>query len=187
MGSTRSGSIREPQTDVSVAVGVVPSDGDVLAEPSSLTFTPEDWNQAQTVEVTAGEDDDAVSDIATLTHTVDSEPVVSRELAVTVRDNDTRGVSVTPTSFEVKEGASGTYSVVLDTEPTGNVTVTINGASGDVTVTPSQLTFVVADNEDNAWFKAQTVTVEAADDPRRGAGRCRDADSHSSRRGLRPH
>ena len=155
----------EPQTDVRVAVGVVPSDGDVVAEPPSLTFTTDNWNQTRTVTVTANEDDDAVSDTATLTHTVDSETVVSRELAVTVRDNDTRGVSVTPTSFEVKEGASGTYSVVLDTEPTGNVTVTVNGASGDVTVTPSQLTFVVAPNEENAWFKAQTVTVNAANDP----------------------
>ena len=146
-----------------------PSDGDVVAEPPSLTFTTDNWNQTQTVTVTANEDDDAVSDTATLTHTVDSETVVSRELAVTVRDNDTRGVSVTPTSFEVKEGASGTYSVVLDTEPTGNVTVTVNGASGDVTVTPSQLTFVVAPNEDDAWFKAQTVTVRSCQRPQTGS------------------
>ena len=110
----------------------------------------------------AAEDEDGVDDIATLTHTVGNEPVVSRKLAVTVTDNDRRGVTVTPTSLEIPEGADGTYTVALVTEPTGTVTVAIAGASGDVTVKPSQLTFAVTGT--NAWFNAQQVTVSAADD-----------------------
>ena len=129
-----------------VAVAATGS-GDVTVDPGSLTFTwrspaeTNSWNVAQTVTVTAAEDEDGVDDIATVTHTVDSESVVSRKLAVTVRDNDRRGVTVTPTSLEIPEGADGTYTVVLVTEPTGTVTVAITGASGDVTVKPSQLTF----------------------------------------------
>ena len=120
------------------------------------------WNVAQTVTVMAAEDDDGVDDIATLTHTVGSELVVSRKLAVTVTDNDRRGVTVSRTSLEIPEGADGTYTVALVTEPTGTVTVAIAGASGDVTVKPSQLTFAVTGT--NAWFNAQQVTVSAADD-----------------------
>ena len=58
------------------------------------------------------------------------------------------------------EGSSATYTVVLDSQPTGNVTVTpaVSG-SADVTVSPSALTFTPSD-----WATAQTVTVSAAHD-----------------------
>ncbi len=39
-------------------------------EPTTLTFTPDDWNAPQTVTVTAGQDDDAIDDRATLRHAV---------------------------------------------------------------------------------------------------------------------
>jgi len=37
---------------------------------------------------------------------------------------DPCGVSVSPTTLSVDEGSSATYTVVLDSRPTGNVTVT---------------------------------------------------------------
>ena len=144
----------EPASDVTVEVAVDPSDSDVSVDPTSLTFTPADgltpWNVVQTVEVSAEEDEDGVDDIVTVTHTVSGEDVASRKMAVTVRDNDRRDVTVDRTSLEIPEGADATYSVVLETEPTGTVTVAITGASGDVTVSPSQLTFrVTAPNDPN--------------------------------------
>ncbi len=40
-------------------------------DKTSLTFTVDDWDDAQTVTVTAEEDDDGVTDaVATLTHTI---------------------------------------------------------------------------------------------------------------------
>ena len=39
-------------------------------------------------------------------------------VSVTVNDNDTAGVSVSPTSLSVEEGGTTTYTVVLNTEPT---------------------------------------------------------------------
>ncbi len=68
-------------------------------------------------------------------------------------------VTVTPTSLRVSEGSSAAYTVVLDAEPSGDVTVTVGGASGDVTVEPASLTFTTAN-----WDTAQTVTVRAARD-----------------------
>ena len=79
---------------------------------------------------------------------------------VTIADDDARGVEVTPTSLTVPEGGDSTYAVVLESEPTGTVTVTPTvGGSSDVTVSPSPLTFTPAD-----WGEARTVTVSAADD-----------------------
>ena len=149
----------------------VPSGADHLTvRPTQLSFAMDAaaenaWNKAQTVTVIADEDPDAVDDETTLTHSVGTTTVNATNMVVTVVDNDSRGVTVDPTSLTVNEGASGSYSVVLDTEPTGDVTVTITGASGDVTVDPPQLTFVVDANANNAWFKAKPVTVKAADDP----------------------
>ena len=167
-----------PADDSSVSVAVAASGSDdVSADPPSLTFTgpasdgtaPGDWNTPKTVTVTADEDEDGVDDIATVTHMVDSETVVSRKVAVTVRDNDQRGVTVSHPSLEIPEGSEGTYTVALDTEPTGTVTVAITGASGDVTVSPSQLTFRVTTpgtptNEDHIWHRLRQVTVKAEDD-----------------------
>ncbi len=72
---------------------------------------------------------------------------------------DGGGVTVTPTALTVAEGRSAAYTVVLDTEPSGEVTVTVGGASGEVTVDPTSLTFTTTN-----WDTAQTVTVRAGTD-----------------------
>ena len=152
----------QPTGEVTVAIS---SDNtDATASPSSLTFTATNWSSAQTVTVTAGQDDDAANDTATLTHDpsgADYDFVSNAELAVTVTDDDTRGVTVTPTSLTVNEGGTNTYTVVLDTEPTAAVTVTIVDPTdnADVTADPASLTFSTSD-----WDTAQTVTVSAAED-----------------------
>ena len=152
----------QPSGEVTVAIS---SDNtDVTASPSSLTFTATSWSSAQTVTVTAGQDDDAANDTATLTHDpsgADYDFLSNADLAVTVTDDDTRGVTVTPLSLTVNEGGTNTYTVVLDTEPTAAVTVTIVDPSdnADVTADPASLTFFTSD-----WDTAQTVTVSAAED-----------------------
>lgn len=60
-------------------------------------------------------------------------------------------------------GAGDNYTVVLTTQPTANVTITIN-AGTQVTVTPSTLTFTAgACPGAGNWCLAQTVTVAAVD------------------------
>ena len=68
------------------------------------------------------------------------------------------GVTVTPTSLTVGEGGRGTYTVLLETQPSGDVTVTIVDPTDntDVKAEPAALTF----NTTN-WNMAQTVTVSA--------------------------
>ena len=53
-----------------VGVSVASGNPDVTPEPTTLTFTPDDWNAPQTVTVTAGQDDDGIDDRATLRHAV---------------------------------------------------------------------------------------------------------------------
>ena len=131
----------EPSDEVTVTI-VDPTDNtDVTASPASLSFSTTDWATAQTVTVSAAEDADSSQDTATVTHTVaggDYASVTASDVAVTVTDNDTPGVTVAPTSLTVNEGSTGTYTVKLNTLPTGNVTVAISSNNTDVTVVLDQ-------------------------------------------------
>ena len=86
--------------------------------------------------VTAAEDDDAVQDAVIDDAHVRRGDDKQQYLAVTIRENDTRGVTVTPTSLEVpKMGKQPTlWCWIPNRLATDNVTVTISGASGDVTL-----------------------------------------------------
>ena len=150
------------QPSASVTV-VVTAGGDVTVDPASVTFTTADWEDAQTVTVTAGQDDDLADDAVTLTHSA-TRPDVSNynisidSVAVTVTDNDTAAVTVSESTLTVGEGSTGTYTVVLDYQPSATVTVTV-GDGGDVTADPETLTFTTG-----TWDTAQTVTVTAGED-----------------------
>ena len=72
------------------------------------------------------------------------------------------GIAVSTAALTVTEQDStgDGYTVVLDTEPTADVVVTVAGHVGtDVTANPTALTFTMSN-----WETAQTVTVTADDD-----------------------
>ena len=48
---------------------------------------------------------------------------------------------VSPASLRITEGTSKTYSLVLTQAPSGKVNISVSGASGDVKVKPSSLSF----------------------------------------------
>ena len=151
----------EPTGTVTVAISGQAST-DVSLDTTSLEFTTTNWNEAQTVTVTAGEDDDAVADEVTLAHTASGGDYgsVTEDLPVTVEDGDTVGLVVDPASVTVAEGGSASYTVKLASEPTAEVTVAITGHAGsDLTLDKASLTFTTS-----TWETAQTVTVTAAED-----------------------
>ena len=109
-------------TEPSSTVTVTPSSGDTGAatlSPSSLTFTSGNWKTAQTVTVSGAEDDDVNNETVAISHSVSGYGSVTTaaDVSVTVSDNDTAGVSVSPTSLSVNESGTTTYTVVLNTEP----------------------------------------------------------------------
>ncbi len=75
-------------------------------------------------------------------------------LSVTVMDR-TPGLRLMPDSLTVNEGSSTTYTVVLETEPTGTVTVTLDTVTG-LTRRPASLQFTTAN-----WEMAQIITLTA--------------------------
>ena len=158
--------------NVTVTIAV-PNNDDVTTNPTVLTFQPSDWASPVTlgtptvtksVEVRVADDDGAGDDTADITHTLGGVSYTGGQtipgITVTVTDSDTRGVTITPAAdpFQFNEGASSTYTVVLDTEPTGQVTITIDDgdANDEVTVDKTALQFDIDD-----WDTAQTATVSA--------------------------
>ena len=80
----------------------------------------------------------------------------------TFTDNDTAGVTVSQTSLTVTEAdtTGDSYTVVLDSQPTASVVVTVAGHVGtEVLPAPTTLTFT-----STTWNTPQPVTVTAADD-----------------------
>ncbi len=162
---------RNPGVGVTRTVAVAVIGAGFSVDDDSLDFsgpttegaTDATWNTPQTVTVTGPNDDNAVEETATITHSIDAGIVPNGILRVTMDESDTRGVTVSTTSLEVTENGSARYNIVLDSLPVGDeenrVTVTVGGASGDVTVEPSQLVFT-----GTTWFTAQEVEVFAARD-----------------------
>jgi len=151
------------ETAATISTG---SPGTVATVSEMLTFTPNDWNQPQTVTVTAVDDNvnNAPDRIATINHTLEGGGYddVTAAVTVTVINDDTAGAILSTTELTIDEaGGTGMYTVVLFTQPTSNVTVTPRSEDGTVaTVSPVQLIFT----PDN-WNSLQTVTVTGVDDP----------------------
>ena len=156
----------EPSVEVTVTVtGQDQTDLELsgLSGTDTLTFSTTTWDDAQTVTVKAREDADAKNDSVTLVHTAAGGEYegVAEELAVTVDDDETLGVVISPTALTVQAGGSNSYTVVLGSLPSGDVTVTLSGHEGAV------LSLAGIDN-DNAltftqdnWHAPQTVSVSA--------------------------
>ncbi len=85
------------------------------------------------------------------------EPATGARIAL--EDDDIPGVRVVPDTLTVVEAESNTYTVELQTRPTADVTVTIGGVSGDLSLDKTSLVFTQAD-----WRDPQAVEVTAADD-----------------------
>ncbi len=85
---------------------------------------------------------------------------------LTIIDNDEKGVIVSKSSLSVNEdGGIGTYTVRLESVPTGPVVVhLVSNDSSVATVSPSSLTFEVNNDNNRIWSAPQTVTVIGIDD-----------------------
>ena len=132
-----------------------------LSATDALTFTTDNWDTAQTVTVKASQDADGADDSETLTHTATGGEYAgaTADLEVTVVDDD-RTVIIVPTAFTVQAGGSNSYTVVLGSQPAGDVTVAVSGHSGtDLTLSKTALTF-----ETSNWNTPQMVGVTGAAD-----------------------
>lgn len=155
----------DPGTNVTVMVSS--NSNDVTVGSASLAFTAGmtgNWEDPQDVTVTAADDANDTDETVTLTHTASG--YSTKDVTVTVKDNDVLGVSITPKTLPIDEGGMASYEVVLTGEPTGTVTIMISGTAGtDVTLKDSMnMTLMSLMFTTSNWDTAQTVTVTAHDD-----------------------
>jgi hypothetical protein len=155
----------QPTADVVVAMT---PNAQLTTAPTSVTFTSANWNVARTVTVTAV--DDAIAEgshSGSVTHAVTSADAAYNGATVagvtaTITDNDVAGVTVTPTTglTTTEAGGTATFTVVLNTQPTADVTIGLSSSdTSEGTVSPTSLTFTSAN-----WNTARTVTVTGVDD-----------------------
>jgi hypothetical protein len=158
----------------SVTLAAVASDGtEATVSPSTLTFTPDNWNGPQTVTVTGVDDPEAdgaqtstvflsildamsdneyraVSDQSVTVATLDDEPP---QAGFVVRQSG--GNTIVSES-----GGTDDFSVALNKAPDTDVTISITSAdTTEATISPTHLTFTAGN-----WTVPQRVTVAGVDD-----------------------
>ena len=164
--ATLNGAPRDEDTTIAVILG---AEGDTATEGV-------DYAQVDDLELTIPAGESSGRAIFAFTPTADFIDETDEAVSITgasgiedfevtgttlvIADDDERGVRVSVAALTVPEGLSSTYTVVLGSQPTGNVTVTPSaGADAGVTVSPTTLTFTPEN-----WNDAQPVTVAASQD-----------------------
>ncbi|WP_420602768.1 gliding motility-associated C-terminal domain-containing protein [Flagellimonas sp.] len=145
--------------------------GEGTVDVSTLTFTPANFDTAQTVTVT-GVDDGIVDGTQNydITVSVDDansddsfDPLADQTVSVDNADDDAPGFTIVESGGSTATSETGTtddFTVVLDVQPLTNVVLTVtSGDTGEGTVDVSTLTFTPAN-----FDTAQTVTVTGVDD-----------------------
>ena len=164
------------QPTAAVTVKIASDNPDVTVDKSSLTFTTSNWKTTQTVRVSAAQDNDAVDDTATLTHTTSGGDygganALSIGRSVSVDDDDPRTttgpqlprISLTG-GAAVTEGSAASFTVNADPAPTSSLTINVE------VIEPPGQDFVAASEEGdrtvtlNAGATSTTFTVPTVND-----------------------
>ena len=131
----------------SVTMNLSVNGSDEFTVSNNLSFTSGDWSSPKTVTVT-GADDDVADGDQTGTLTVSSSSSgdskyngLSKTVTVTTTDNDTAGFNLSKVTASVAEtGTTDSFSVVLTSEPTATVMLTLSdNDSTEVSATPTTL------------------------------------------------
>ncbi|MCP4109449.1 MAG: calcium-binding protein, partial [Desulfobacteraceae bacterium] len=160
--------VSRPTADVTISISSSDtSEGTVL--PTTLTFTPANWNGVQTVTVTGvddssvdGDQDYSIVMGAASSSDANYNGIDPGDVSVTNVDNNSAGFTVTPVTGLVTTelGGTATFTVKLNGQPAENVTFDINSSDeAEGTVSPSSLTFTSLN-----WNAEQTVTVTGVAD-----------------------
>ena len=155
------------QPTADVVIGLTSNDiTEGTVSPSSVTFTNADWSTPKPVIITGVNDDVDDGDIAysivtaaAISTDADYSALNAADVSVTNTDNDTVGITQSATSATIGEAGTGTYTGVLNTQPTAKVTVTLTSNDTTAATVTSSLTFTSAN-----WSSVQTVTITGVND-----------------------
>jgi cysteine-rich repeat protein len=146
------------------------NEAETKVTPTSLTFTPGDWDKPKTVTLTGQNDDVADGDRVV---TIATGPATSMDAAynglrgepvqVTNADDDAAGVETSapsPNANTTEAGGQVAFTVRLRSKPVANVAIAlVSTKPTEGTPDKATLTFTPA-----TWNQVQTVTVTGKDD-----------------------
>ena len=145
----------------------VPGSDFVALEPFNVVIPAGSTNGRQTFTLSPVNDDvDEGAETISITGEVTVDGVADNgalpvtTATVTINDDDSRGVVVTPTALTMEEGGEQSYTIVLTSAPseTSYLAITVP-ANSDLRVSPTGIYF-----HSGNWNVAQTVRVTALDD-----------------------
>ena len=150
----------QPTGDVTIGVGSSDtSEGTV--SPASVTFSANTWNTVLTITVTGANDDFYDGNVGyaillTAATSADAKynGLKAADVSVANTDNDSAGITVSPSGGLKTTEAGGTASltVALTAQPVANgVLIVTSGDTGEATLNPAVLTFTPAWLESLAW------------------------------------
>ena len=153
-----------------VTIGLASSnEREGTVDRASVVFTSENWDAPQTITVTGVDDTnaDGPQDYKIITAPAKSsdeayQALDADDVAVTNVDDDSPGVTVTPTTgLKTSEmGDEATFTVRLNTKPTADVTIAVSSSNDkEGVVSPKSLVFTSLN-----WNAPQVVTVTGVDD-----------------------
>ncbi|WP_231516861.1 Calx-beta domain-containing protein, partial [Planktothrix paucivesiculata] len=167
--------LSQPSADVSLSFSSSNTAEGTVA-PTTVTFTPANWNSYQTITATGVDDLAADGDQS---YKILSTPVISADstynnykladVDVINTDNDIPGVTITQSGGSTnltEAGKTDTYEIQLNTQPLGNVEVTLTSdAQAEISLdgvnfAPSQ----IVNFTPTTGITPQTITVRAIDD-----------------------
>ena len=151
---------KKPTSDVTIRL--TSSDTTAATVTPLLTFTRRNWSSPQMVTVTSVNDNDAVRETVIISHAISGggyDTVSMASFTATMIDDDTAGITQSVTSATIAESATATYTVVLDSEPTSDVTIRLTSSDTTAATVTPLLTFTRRN-----WSRPQMVTVTGVND-----------------------
>jgi len=149
----------QPTADVTVTLS---AGSQLHLSTSSLTFSAQNWQDAQSVEVTA--EDDSIAEgnhqgsigLSFVSSDPNYQNFSASPISVDILDNDSAGYTLVASNAHPQVSTSGsvyTYTLALNSQPTGNVHIAIQPGSS-LQASPSSLDFTTSD-----WATSKTVTI----------------------------
>ena len=145
---------KAPTNNQTVTLSV--DNGNCTINKTSLTFTPSNYNTAQSITITGTHNLASFENLSSII-TLSSANVPSKTIAVTVQNTDSKvygNIVTSPSSVTVDEGQTTTFTVRLDKAPTNNQVVSLSIDNNNCTIDKTSLTFTPSN-----YNTTQTVTV----------------------------
>jgi VCBS repeat-containing protein len=152
---------RNKTTGGELILNLSSSDTTEATVPSTVTIPAGNSSAVFTV---TGVDDHLIDGTQSVTLSASAPGYTNISATILVVDDDAVGFLTTPSSLTIEEDHSGTFSIVLTSEPKTDVQLTLTSSNQSaINLSSSSLTFTKSN-----WSSPQTVTVSAPDNSLNG-------------------